>query len=122
MRSGHVASAGEVIGNIVSKTLWLAVGGGLIGLAFGITMRYILRWMRHLGAGIEQQVAMTFAIGYLSYYTANAPAHVSGACICHWRGSLNSTANYFLTLMMSKVPAYRALTRSTTRKCAVYFN
>ncbi len=79
MRSGHVASAGEVIGNIVSKTLWLAVGGGLIGLAFGIGMRYVLRWMRHLGAGIEQQVAMTFAIGYLSYYTANAPAHVSGA-------------------------------------------
>jgi hypothetical protein len=34
--------------------------------------------MRHLGAGIEQQVAMTFAVGYLSYYTANAPAQVSG--------------------------------------------
>ncbi|BDA42347.1 probable Na(+)/H(+) antiporter NhaH at N-terminal half [Coccomyxa sp. Obi] len=78
MRSGHVATAGEVIGNIVSKTLWLAVGGALIGLAFGIVMRYLLRWMRHLGAGIEQQVAMTFAIGYLSYYTANAPAAVSG--------------------------------------------
>ena len=34
--------------------------------------------MRHGGAGIEQQVAMTFAMGYLSYYTANAPANVSG--------------------------------------------
>ncbi len=79
MRNGLTASGGEVLGNIVSKTLWLAVGGALIGLGFGIVMRYILRWMRHLGAGIEQQVAMTFAIGYLSYYTANAPAHVSGA-------------------------------------------
>ena len=41
-------------------------------------MRYVLRWMRHLGAGLEQQVAMTFAVGYLSYYTASAPAGVSG--------------------------------------------
>ena len=41
-------------------------------------MRYVLRWMRHGGAGIEQQVALTFAVGYLSYYTANAPANVSG--------------------------------------------
>lgn len=79
MRAGRHATGGEVLGNIVAKTLWLAVGGALIGLSFGIVMRYILRWMRHLGAGIEQQVAMTFAIGYLSYYTANAPAHVSGA-------------------------------------------
>ena len=41
-------------------------------------MRYVLRWMRHGGAGIEQQVALTFAVGYLSYYTANAPANFSG--------------------------------------------
>ena len=54
-------------------------GGAAIGLGFGIAMRYILRWMRHGGAGIEQQVALTFAVGYLSYYTANGPANFSGA-------------------------------------------
>lgn len=53
-------------------------GGFLIGMAFGIGTRYVLRWMRHLGAGIEQQVALTFALGYLSFYTANGPAGVSG--------------------------------------------
>ena len=58
-------------------------GGGLIGLGFGIAMRYVLRWMRHLGAGLEQQVAMTFAGGYLAYYTANAPAEVSGGAALH---------------------------------------
>jgi hypothetical protein len=57
----------------------LAAGGLLIGIAFGIGTRYVLRWMRHLGAGIEQQVALTFALGYLSFYTANGPAAVSGA-------------------------------------------
>ena len=56
-----------------------AAGGFLIGIAFGIGTRYVLRWMRHLGAGIEQQVALTFALGYLSFYTANGPAAVSGA-------------------------------------------
>jgi hypothetical protein len=61
----------------------MRAGGGLIGLGFGIAMRYVLRWMRHLGAGIEQQVAMTFACGYLAYYTANAPAAVSGASPRH---------------------------------------
>lgn len=63
-----------------SKFICSYTGGGLIGLAFGVAMRYVLRWMRHLGAGLEQQVAMTFAVGYLSYYTANAPAGVSGLC------------------------------------------
>ena len=53
-------------------------GGFLIGMAFGIGTRYVLRFMRHLGAGIEQQVALTFALGYLSFYTANGPAGVSG--------------------------------------------
>ena len=48
-------------------------------MAFGIGTRYVLRWMRHLGAGIEQQVALTFALGYLVFYTANGPAAVSGA-------------------------------------------
>ncbi|CAL5219904.1 g1831 [Coccomyxa viridis] len=77
-KQGHHANGGQVLGNILSKMLLLAVGGAVIGLAFGIAMRYVLRWMRHGGAGIEQQVALTFAVGYLSYYTANAPANFSG--------------------------------------------
>ncbi len=73
------------LGNTSQAWLCRCAGGALIGLAFGIAMRYVLRWMRHLGAGIEQQVAMTFACGYLSYYTANAPAEVSGemSCVFH---------------------------------------
>ena len=63
----------------VSSAVNFHAGGAAIGLGFGIAMRYILRWMRHGGAGIEQQVALTFAVGYLSYYTANAPANFSGA-------------------------------------------
>ena len=62
-----------------NKESVLLTGGFLIGMAFGIGTRYVLRWMRHLGAGIEQQVALTFALGYLVFYTANGPAAVSGA-------------------------------------------
>lgn len=53
-------------------------GGGLIGLAYGITTRFILRFLQRFGATAEQQIALTLACGYLSFYTANAPAHVSG--------------------------------------------
>ena len=55
------------------------LAGGLgIGLAFGIACRYVLRFMRNMGATIDQQVSLTLALAYLSYYTANAPAAVSG--------------------------------------------
>ena len=53
--------------------------GGLgIGIAFGIACRYILRFMRYMNASIDQQVGLTLALAYLSYYTANSPARVSG--------------------------------------------
>lgn len=59
-----------------------ADSGGLgIGLAFGIACRYALRFMRYMGATIDQQVSLTLALAYLSYYTANAPAHVSGTAV-----------------------------------------
>ena len=58
---------------------WAMLAGGLgIGLAFGIACRYVLRFMRNMGATIDQQVSLTLALAYLSYYTANAPAAVSG--------------------------------------------
>lgn len=72
-------SAGAIADVSVHALPCVAAGGFLIGIAFGIGTRYVLRWMRHLGAGIEQQVALTFALGYLSFYTANGPAAVSGA-------------------------------------------
>ena len=56
----------------------LYAGGLGIGLAFGIACRYILRFMRWMNATIDQQVSLTLALAYLSYYTANSPARVSG--------------------------------------------
>lgn len=56
----------------------LCAGGGLIGLAFGIATRYTLRILQRFGASFEQQIALTFACGYLSFYVANAPASKSG--------------------------------------------
>jgi NhaP-type Na+/H+ or K+/H+ antiporter len=53
--------------------------GALIGLAFGVAVRRLLWLMRYLGAGEEQQIALTFATAYLVFWVANAPAGVSGA-------------------------------------------
>ncbi len=49
-----------------------------IGLAFGIVMQYTLRILRRIGGTYDQQVGLTLAGAYLSYYTANAPCNFSG--------------------------------------------
>ena len=49
-----------------------------IGLAFGVIMQYTLRVLRHIGGTYDQQVGLTLAGAYLSYYTANAPCGFSG--------------------------------------------
>ena len=57
---------------------FLLPGGGLIGFAYGVATRFILRFLQRFGATAEQQIALTLACGYLSFYTANSPAKVSG--------------------------------------------
>ncbi|KAL0021928.1 hypothetical protein WJX79_007439 [Trebouxia sp. C0005] len=65
---------GVIVGNII----WLSVGGMLIGLAFGVTVRWLLSWMRQRDAGRDQQICLTLAVAHLSFYVANSPANVSG--------------------------------------------
>ncbi len=50
----------------------------LIGLAFGVAVRWLLSWMRQRDAGRDQQICLTLAVAYLSFYVANNPANVSG--------------------------------------------
>jgi len=56
----------------------MSAGGMLIGLAFGVTVRWLLSWMRQRDAGRDQQICLTLAVAYLSFYVANSPANVSG--------------------------------------------
>jgi NhaP-type Na+/H+ or K+/H+ antiporter len=72
------------VGMILVGITFLLPGGGLIGVGFGIATRFILRFLQRFGATAEQQIALTLACGYLSFYTANSPAKVSGVhCILH---------------------------------------
>lgn len=77
---GHPLSdtAGQIIMNVLQKTAWLTAGGFCIGIAFGVCTRTILRFLQRYGATAEQQIALTLALGYLAFYTANAPCKVSG--------------------------------------------
>ena len=45
---------------------------------YGFCTQLLLKWMRRLGATTDQQIALTFACAYLSFYTANGPINVSG--------------------------------------------
>lgn len=67
----------SVLGDVVADMLKLALGGFLFGVAFGLVAHWVLKFMRRHRAGIDQQVALTLAGGYLSFYTANS-FHLSG--------------------------------------------
>ena len=67
----------SVLGDVVADMLKLAIGGFLFGVAFGLLAHWVLKFMRRHRAGIDQQVALTLAGGYLSFYTANS-FHLSG--------------------------------------------
>ena len=41
-------------------------------------MRWVLGFMRQRDAGRDQQICVTLAAAYLSFYVANSPAEVSG--------------------------------------------
>ena len=56
-------------------------GGVLIGLAFGVAVRWLLRFLRRRDAGRDQQICLTLAAAYLSFYIANSPAQVSGKIV-----------------------------------------
>ena len=67
----------SVLGDVIADMLKLAIGGFLFGVAFGLLAHWVLKFMRRHRAGIDQQVALTLAGGYLSFYTANS-FHLSG--------------------------------------------
>lgn len=47
-------------------------GGAAIGLAFGLATRLVLKWMHRRGHKAPEQLALTVACAYLSFYVANA--------------------------------------------------
>ena len=71
----------------------------LIGLAFGVAVRWLLGWMRQRGAGRDQQICLTLAVAYLSFYVANSPADVSGQPI---------TSKLLLHLHCIDIPVHQA--------------
>lgn len=52
--------------------------GFLLGYAFGFLTRVLLRLMRQVGAGRDQEVALTLAMAYLCYWVTGSPCKGSG--------------------------------------------
>lgn len=61
-----------------TQMLVLALGGVGVGLACGVLMHMLMRWMARTGTHTDVVLALTLAGGYLSFYVANAPCQVSG--------------------------------------------
>lgn len=53
--------------------------GFVMGMAFGVLTRLLLRYMRYMGAGHDQEVALTLGMAYLAYWITAMPCKGSGA-------------------------------------------
>jgi NhaP-type Na+/H+ or K+/H+ antiporter len=49
-----------------------------VGLCFGLATRKLIKWLRHRGAKPPQELAVSLAMAYLTFYIANLPLQVSG--------------------------------------------
>jgi hypothetical protein len=55
-----------------------------MGMVFGILTRLFLRFMRYMGAGHDQEVALTLGMAYLAYWVTAIPCKGSGMLTCLW--------------------------------------
>ncbi|EIE21844.1 hypothetical protein COCSUDRAFT_56295 [Coccomyxa subellipsoidea C-169] len=81
MQNGKTASDlgfFEQMLEIASSICWLAFGGVVLGLAFGVLTRLVLRLMHRRGHKAPEQLALIVGMAYLSFYVANGPCGVSG--------------------------------------------
>lgn len=67
-------SFGATALDLLNRIVVLSVGGALIGYAFGVATRYLLKWLQNRGAKPPQELAITLAMAYLAFYVANSPA------------------------------------------------
>ena len=59
----------------------LLAGGAAIGIAFALATRLVLKWMHRRGHKAPEQLALTVAMAYMTFYVANGP------CECQLPGS-----------------------------------
>ena len=55
----------------------MASGGVVLGLAFGVATRLVLKLMHRRGHKAPEQLALIVAMAYLSFYVANGPCETS---------------------------------------------
>ena len=51
----------------------LLAGGAAIGIAFALATRLVLKWMHRRGHKAPEQMALTVAMAYMTFYVANGP-------------------------------------------------
>jgi hypothetical protein len=57
-----------------------------MGMVFGILTRLFLRFMRYMGAGHDQEVALTLGMAYLAYWITAIPCKGSGEVLVFDQG------------------------------------
>ena len=75
----------QMLPGMTAEILRLSLGGVLVGFVLGWVTLRLLRMLRHAGAAPAPQLGLIQAMGYLTFYLANAPFDVSGviAIVCY---------------------------------------
>ncbi|KAF8065728.1 NHX8 [Scenedesmus sp. PABB004] len=86
---------GETIGHVFLAVFQLATIGFVMGMAFGVATRLFLRFMRHMGAGHDQEVALTLGMAYLAYWITAVPCKGSGVVAVAVLGLYGAATNWW---------------------------
>eukprot|EP00879_Flechtneria_rotunda_P004544 GHRR01004799.1.p1 GENE.GHRR01004799.1~~GHRR01004799.1.p1 ORF type:complete len:1688 (+),score=648.93 GHRR01004799.1:153-5216(+) len=89
----HEESIGQVVGEVFLAVVQLSLIGFVMGMAFGVLTRLFLRFMRYMGAGHDQEVALTLGMAYLAYWVTGVPCKGSGVVAVAVMGLYGAATN-----------------------------
>ena len=100
----------EIIG-IVTKTLWAAFTGIMIGLAMGIFNQIIFSWLEHRSAEPFAEVAFTVGGAYMTFYITQVliPLHFITLLLTLLPTLLTTFVQAMLEFIRSSAPSVRSL-------------
>eukprot|EP00882_Tetradesmus_deserticola_P021824 GHRQ01023626.1.p1 GENE.GHRQ01023626.1~~GHRQ01023626.1.p1 ORF type:complete len:386 (+),score=167.11 GHRQ01023626.1:523-1680(+) len=86
---------GTIVGHVFLAVFQLGIIGFLMGMVFGMLTRLFLRFMRYMGAGHDQEVALTLGMAYLAYWITAMPCKGSGVVAVAVMGLYGAATNWW---------------------------
>eukprot|EP00878_Enallax_costatus_P002544 GHUV01002726.1.p1 GENE.GHUV01002726.1~~GHUV01002726.1.p1 ORF type:complete len:958 (+),score=224.31 GHUV01002726.1:205-3078(+) len=89
----HPGDVKTIVGQVLLAVVQFGLIGFVMGMVFGVLTRFLLRYMRYLGASHDQEVALTLGMAYLAYWVTAQPCKGSGVVAVAVMGLYGAATN-----------------------------